>query len=185
MKKVQPIRNIQKIEEIKTYLLTYKSYRDYFMFVFGINSGLRISDILKLKVSDIHKKEYVKVKEQKTGKLRDVKIMDSLQQELELYIKTMKLKPSDYLFRNSRDPSKPISRIQAHRILKAAAEHVQLDEISTHTLRKTMGYHFYQRTKDIAMLMKIFNHSSESITLDYLCIDRDNLESAYDKFGGL
>jgi integrase len=57
-----------------------------------------------------------------------------------------------------------------------------LDEIGTHTLRKTFGYHFYQQTKDVAMLQEIFNHSSPAITLKYIGVNQDSMDRAMTKF---
>jgi integrase len=56
----------------------------------------------------------------------------------------------------------------AYKILRKVAERFHLEEVGTHTLRKTFGYHFYQQTKDVAMLQEIFNHSSPAITLKYI-----------------
>lgn len=70
MKYVQPIRDKNKIEEIKTYLKENGS-RDLLLFTMGINTGLRISDLLKLKVVDVKGKSHVEIKEQKPGKLND------------------------------------------------------------------------------------------------------------------
>jgi integrase len=181
MKTVQPIRSYAKIEELKTELLR-NSYRDYFLFVFGLNSGLRISDILPLKVKDVKNKNFLLARETKTGKDRRIPMLPNLKVEIEKYIAGMK--QEDYLFRSLRT-RKPITRIQAYRILKTAAEKVGLEEIGTHTMRKTFGYHFYQQQKDVAMLQKIFNHSSPSITLRYIGIDEDMINEAFMKFGGL
>ena len=65
MKFVEPIRDKRKIELVKV-ILKKNDFRDYMLFLMGINSGLRISDILKLKVSDVRGKQYIEVKEQKT-----------------------------------------------------------------------------------------------------------------------
>ena len=70
----------------------------------------------------------------------------------------------------------------AYRILNQAARQVGLSDIGTHTLRKTFGYHFYQRTKDVALLQKVFNHSSPSITLRYIGIDQDVIDKAIEGF---
>ncbi len=74
---------------------------------------------------------------------------------------------AEYLFGRKRI-NKPISRSMAFKILRAAAEHVGLDEIGTHMLRKTFGYHFYKQTKDVAMLQEIFNHSTSGQPSDTL-----------------
>jgi integrase len=70
----------------------------------------------------------------------------------------------------------------AYKILRKVAERFHLDEIGTHTLRKTFGYHFYQQTKDVAMLQEIFNHSSPAITLKYIGVNQDSMDRAMTKF---
>lgn len=180
MNHVQPIRDRSKIEEIKN-ILKRKSYRDYFLFTFGINSGLRISDILNLKVKDVKGQSHITLKEKKTGKLKRHKINNLLQYEIAEYIK--RKDENDYLFpsRNGQG-NKPITRVRAYMILNEAARKAGISEIGTHTLRKTMGYHFYQKTKDVALLQEIFNHSAPSITLRYIGINQDIIDSALDDF---
>ena len=75
-----------------------------------------------------------------------------------------------------------IGRVQAYRILNKAAAEVGLIEIGTHTLRKTFGYHFYKRYKDVALLQEIFNHSAPSITLRYIGINQDIIDEAVGGF---
>nr|WGD88771.1 site-specific integrase [Bacillus subtilis] len=178
---VQPIRSLEKIQEVKQYLLN-KNKRDYFLFIFGINSALRISDILPPQVKDVQNKDHLWATESKTKKKRKILILESLKQEIYEYTKDMK--ENEYLFKSVRT-RKPISRIQAYRILREAGAACGLEEIGTHTLRKTFGYHFYQRTKDIAELQRILNHSSPSITMRYIGIDEDTTRAAYKVFGGL
>ncbi|MFW6238815.1 MAG: tyrosine-type recombinase/integrase, partial [Halanaerobiales bacterium] len=75
----------------------------------------------------------------------------------------------DYLFQSRKGKNQPISRVQAYRVLKKIGKRAGLNiKIGTHTLRKTYGYHHYQKYKDIAQLQAIFNHSSPDITLDYI-----------------
>ena len=81
--------------------------------------------------------------------------------------------PNEWLF-NSKKYNHPITRVQAYRIIVNACKQAGiLDNIGTHTLRKTFGYHFYKATKDIALLQYIFNHSSPAITLRYIGINQD------------
>jgi integrase len=175
---VQPIRSLEKIEEIKQ-LLKAQSKRDYFLFVMGINCGLRISDMLQLKVKDVLGKDYIRITEDKTDKPKRFKINAYLQNEIAMY--TAGMSSDDYLF-PSRKGNKPITRIQAYRILNTVAEKVGLEEIGTHTLRKTFGYHFYKKTKDVAMLQDIFNHSAPSVTKRYIGISQDEIDQAIDDF---
>jgi integrase len=178
MRTVQPIRDIEKIAAMKAELLK-TGRRNWFLFVLGINTGLRISDILKLKVKDVKGKSHLVIYEQKTGKYKRFKINRELQQHILSY--TANMDDEDYLFRSLRSPL-PIKRVQAYRILNRAAKKVGISEIGTHTLRKTFGYHFYQRTKDVALLQEIFNHSSPSVTLRYIGINQDIIDKAIDDF---
>jgi integrase len=179
MNLVQPIRDKEKISEIKD-ILKRQSLRDWFMFVAGINTGLRISDLLTLKVSDVKGKTHIIIKEKKTDKIKRFKILRPLVEAVEYYTKGMDL--DDWLF-PSRKGDKPITRVQAHRILNKVSETVGLEEIGCHTLRKTFGYHFYQQKKDVALLQEIFNHSAPSITLRYIGINQDVIDNALDDFG--
>jgi len=179
MEFVQPIREKSKIDEMKRELLK-NGTRDYMLFIFGINTGLRISDILNLKVDDVRDREHLLLKEQKTDKTKRIKINQALKQELDDYIKDMD--NNQYLFISRNGENKPISRIQAYRILNNAADKIGIEEIGTHTLRKTFGYHFYQKTKDVALLQELFNHSAPSVTLRYIGINQDMMDKSIDDF---
>lgn len=180
MKTVQPIRDKAKIEEIKS-LLMKQSYRDYFMFMMGLNSGLRISDLLKLKVSDVRDKSHITITEEKTEKTKRFSINNALRGIIDEYIKGMK--DDEWLFPSQKgNGKKNIDRVQAYRILNNVATKVGLDEIGTHTMRKTFGYHLYQKTKDVALLQEIFNHSAPSITLRYIGINQDVMDQALEDF---
>lgn len=179
MELVQPIRDKEKLEEIKN-LLKRKSLRDWFLFVMGLNSGLRISDLLPLKVKDVRDRSHISIVEEKTEKSKQFKINETMRRAVEEYTKGMD--DEAYLF-PSRKGDKHITRIQAYRILNDAARKVGLEEIGTHTLRKTFGYHFYKQYKDVALLQKLFNHSAPSVTLRYIGIEQDELDNAIDDFG--
>lgn len=184
MKIVQPIRDKNKINEMKIELKKRGS-RNYLLFVAGINTGLRISDIIKLKVLDVLNddrtvKSHICINEQKTNKRKRFKINGTLEREFLEYTKNMNMQ--DYLFNSRKGKNEHITRIQAYRLLNTVAKKIGLEEIGTHTLRKTFGYWFYKKTKDIAMLQKLFNHSSPSITLAYIGIEQDEIDEAYDDF---
>ena len=179
MKTVQPIREREKIEEIKAVLIK-QGLRNYMLFVLGINTGLRIGDILRLKVKHVKDKTHIDITEQKNGKAKRFKLNDSLKEEIDKYIKNMD--DEDYLFQSQKGKNKSITRVQAYRVLNHAAKKIGLTEIGTHTLRKTFGYHFYQKTKDVALLQQVFNHSAPSVTLRYVGIDQDSIDKAIDDF---
>lgn len=97
MQFVQPIRSKQKIEEIKA-VLKENGTRDLLLFSMGINTGLRISDLLKLKVVDVKGKTHVEIKEQKTGKIKRFPILGGLQSLIDEYIRNKDC--SEYLFKS-------------------------------------------------------------------------------------
>ncbi|MGP7815549.1 tyrosine-type recombinase/integrase [Niallia sp. 01092] len=173
-KNVQPLRTREEIEEMKWSLRRHCSERDHFMFVFGINTGLRISDIVPLKVKDVKNKQHVIKKETKTKKIKRFYLNNTLREEIATYIQGMD--DEDYLF-PSRKGDKNISTTQAYRSLVKAAKMIDRDDIGTHTMRKTFGYHHYQRNKDVATLQTLFNHSAPSITLGYIGITDDEVEA--------
>lgn len=175
---VQPIRDPEKINEMKAYLKS-KNERNYILFVLGISTGLRISDILQLRKEDLLN-THVSIKETKTKKHKRIRIPPYIRKELMEYVK--KLNDGDFVVKSRQGDNKAIDRSVAYRILRSAAEQVNLKEIGTHTLRKTFGYHFYQQTKDVAMLQEMFNHSSQDITLRYIGINQDSMDKAMEKF---
>jgi integrase len=178
MKFVEPIRKLEDLEELKSYLRK-SNERDYMMFICGIYSTLRISDILPLKKKDFEGKRLL-ILEMKTGKNKEIFINPKLRRELKPYL--LKLKDDDYLFKSKKGHNKPITRTTAYRILRAAAEECGIDRIGTHSMRKTFGYHFYQSTKNTALLQTLYNHSSEAITLRYIGVNQDMLDKALKNF---
>ncbi|MEB8717514.1 tyrosine-type recombinase/integrase, partial [Bacillus cereus] len=150
---VQPIRDSEQIQQIKEYLKE-KNARNYILFVMGINTGLRISDILKLKVGDL-KGSHISMREMKTGKQKRIQITAALKRELRWFNENRE--DDEYLLKSRQGKNRPIGRSMAYKILSGAAAEFGLDEIGTHTLRKTYGYHMYMQTKNIALLMEIFN----------------------------
>lgn len=183
-KNVQPLRTTKEVEDMKWALGRSCSERDKFMFTFGINIGLRVSDIVPLKVKDVLNKTHILVREKKTertksqNKVNRFMIPVKLRKEIEDYTRNMD--PEDYLF-----PSKKgghISPTQAYRSLAKAAETLGREDIGTHTMRKTFGYFYYRKTKDLAFLQEIFNHSSPKITKRYIGITREEIDESLEDF---
>ena len=180
MEFVQPIRSKEKIEEIKS-VLKENGTRDLLLFSMGINTGLRISDLLKLKGIDVRGKSHVEIKEQKTGKVKRFPILGNLQSMLEEYTRNKDL--SEYLFKSRNGENKPITRVQAYMILNKACRKCGIqDRIGMHSLRKTFSYHHYKQFHDVAILQYLLNHSSPSITLRYIGITDDNVEKTLQQF---
>lgn len=181
MNTVQPIRNEKDIDHMRKSL--YAINPKYgIMFSIGVNTGLRISDILALTIGDIRNKDHVTITEEKTDKTKRFLINKPLQKEINAYIKKTGLQDDSPVIPSKKNPHKPVTRIQAYRVLNDAAEQCGLEEVGTHTLRKTFGYHFYKRTKNVALLMDIFNHSAPSITLRYIGINDKEKDEALEHF---
>lgn len=166
---VEPIRDLEKIEAIHQDLYE-QNPRDALMFSFGIYTGLRISDILKFKVKDALKPAY-NIREKKTNKQKSYEFNKRLKREIEEYVKGKD--ENKYLFKSRTGKNQPVTRQRAYQILKTVCANNDVYNVGTHTLRKTFGYHLYKKTKDIALLMEIYNHSSPDITLRYIGITQE------------
>lgn len=182
MATVQPIKDIEKIECFKVESMR-QSYRDYMIVLFGFNTGLRIGDILPLKVSDVRDRTHITLTEQKTRKSKRISIL-SIRTEIDKYIKGME--DNDYLFPsrqvNSKGEKVNITVTQAYRALKKIADKCGIEDFGTHSLRKSFGYHYYQKTNDLVMLAEIFNHSSLAITRRYIGITQEDIDNSLNGF---
>jgi integrase len=177
MKYVEPIRNKKWLDEFTGYFKNH-SQRDYVLFMTGIHTGLRISDILLLRVRDVEG-THLMIEEQKTGKYKRILITPTLRKVYKEYCENMKR--TDYLFKSRHKTKsgkqKPIDRTTAYKILKHAADELGYDEpFGTHSLRKTFGYTFYQKYRDVGSLQKLFNHDSQTTTLYYIGVAQDDLD---------
>lgn len=175
---VEPIRNKKDIKKIEKFL-SKQSERNLLLFVLGINSGLRISDILSLNVDNVKNKDFIQIIEKKTGKFKKFPINSKLKPMIKKYTKDKKLEEPLFTSRfNNR-----MERTSAYRIINKACKAIGLEEqIGTHTLRKTFGYHHYKLFKDVVILQKIFNHSSPYITLRYIGIEQEEIYKSYANF---
>ena len=132
MNKVQPIRDKQLVKDIYQYLLEQNS-RDAVIYAVGIYTGLRISDILNLRVRDVRAKENITLHERKTGKEKFIPINRFLKKILNQFIDGRR--DYEYLFLSPKPPNRPISRQQVYNVLSKAAEHFGIEErIGTHII---------------------------------------------------
>lgn len=186
MNTVSPIRDKKMIDLMKVYLKSHNT-RDYLMFMIGISSALRISDILKLKVSDVwdgkKPKEFIVLHEQKTNKYKKFPITKNLEKAVKEYLNSYDYDMNDYLIQSRKTKngeSKPITRQHAALVLSEAGDAIGLKEpISTHSMRKTWGYWAYKNGVSLALIMEALNHSSIANTKKYLGITQDDLNDVY------
>ena len=179
MNTVEPIRDLSKVVAIKR-MLKRKSPRDYLLFTLGINTALRISDILRLKVSDIMDengqiKDFLYVRQKKTNKEARIKINESLKEAIEFYLDQAHPQSSQYLF-TSRT-GKPLDRTHVWRMVNHWARAVGItDPVGCHTLRKTWGYWARKRGVPLELIQAKFGHSSPAVTRRYIGITADEIE---------
>jgi len=194
-----PIKSIEDIERISTYLVTNKRYRDNMLFVVGINLGLRASDLVTLRFCHLIDEHFsfrdrFPILEKKTKNTRSVRknryltINEAVMDAVELYLQYNDCKLDDYMFRSESNrggsTNEPLRVYSVERILKGVAAELQINcHVSTHTLRKTFGYHQMVMSgndpRKLLLLQKIYGHSSAAQTLDYIGITSEEIDEAY------
>lgn len=172
-----PIRDIETLRNMKTYLHR-KNVRDYLLLNVMLNTGLRISDTLALKVRDVRNKERLSITIQKTGLRYDQRLNGRLRSELDFY--TASFRPDDYVFQSQKGGQ--LSRSQAHRILSQAGKHVGIERVSSHSIRKSYAYHNYQQNHDIAALMQILGHKTPAVTMRYIGLSTSDIDTNIENF---
>ena len=183
MAKAQPIRDKTKVQELIRILekdTTRTGKQKYLLFMTGIYTGRRISDIVRLRVGDVRGRESIVIVEKKTQKETEIFLPDKLQQAYKALL--MNMGDDEYIFKSDE---KPITTRTAYNYMKDIEKAGRFNgtdvHVSTHTMRKTFGYHYYKMTKDIATLMGLFNHSSAATTLIYIGIASDEKKAAAKK----
>lgn len=195
-----PIKSVDDINSVCKYLIDSQRWRDYMLFVVGINFGLRVSDLRSLRFSHLIDENFsfrdtFAVFEQKTRntrkrkKNRYITINKAVIDAVTLYLEhTPSVCLSDYMFRsmsnNSKSENRPMSARSIDRTLKDIAEKVGLTmKVSTHTLRKTFCYHQMlvsgNDSRKLLLLQKMMGHSSVAQTLDYIGITQEEIHDAY------
>ena len=187
MQKTQPIKNKRDIKRLKQYYLDRHQVRNYTLFTLGVNTSLRIGDLLALTWGDVYNFEcrkfrsHIALTEQKTGKCNQIALnreaVNALRQLMELQFN---IGPNRYIFQSREGQNRHIDRTQAFHIIKDAAADLQIaGTISCHSLRKTFGYHAWKDGVPPALIMSIYNHSSIEITKRYLSIDQDDKDKVF------
>ena len=198
--KAEPIKSLDEIMMISEYLISKERYRDNMLFIVGINFGLRVSDLRLLRFcsiinDDLTFKDKFPVLEKKTKNTRKVKknrwitINDAVIDAVTIYLEhTDGVSLSDYMFKSESNHGSnintPIHRNSIDRILKEAVDALGIQtKVSTHTLRKTFGFHQMMMCNNdprkLLVLSKMFGHSSTAVTLEYIGITGDEIADAY------
>lgn len=149
------------------------------MFLLGINTGLRCSDIVRLKIGTLRHSKRPEITEKKTGKKMTL-FLDNVQDIVIEY--TDGKDDDDWAFPSSYDSSKYISVQNVYKLFKRIDEQLGRIGLTTHTMRRTFGLWYYRKTKNIYYLMELFNHSSQAITMRYIGLTEDELGDSLEGF---
>jgi integrase len=178
--KVEPIKDLKDVRLIKKMLADRP--RDLAIFVVGCNTNLRASDLLGLRIGQVRELapgSTIEIREKKTKKPRNVTLNGMAIAAIESLLADHKGDDGEHLFVGQRGP---LTVSTVNNMVKAWCREINLKgNYGSHTLRKTWGYH--QRVTfgvDLPRLMVCFNHSSQRQTLDYLCIQPEEIKDVYE-----
>nr|WP_320192693.1 tyrosine-type recombinase/integrase [uncultured Desulfobacter sp.] len=179
---VEPIRKQKDIKLIKKIL--HDSPRNLCLFTLGINTNLRASDLLRIKVEQVRHlqpEEEITLKEKKTKKQRRINLNRACIESIRNLLESINYENDDFLFLSNRKDKKALTVSSLSTLVKKWCKDINLKgNYASHTLRKTWGYH--QRVTfgvGIPELMVCFNHTSQRQTLDYLCVQPEEIKSIY------
>lgn len=198
----EPLKEQSDIEAMIAYYRQKGQWRNYLLFVCGINFGLRASDLLRLRWGDLIDENLrwrpeIVILERKTATTRKrrqnrhIAINQAVRDAAEEYLEYMDargyvISRDQYMFRSDRamrdGDNVPIHRNNLEDLLKKAARETGIADrvhVSTHTLRKTFCWWQIKNGTDIKMLQKILEHSSEMQTLTYAGFTADIIKDAY------
>lgn len=183
MATTEPIRSKKYVKQLAAYYQHAGNYRNYLLVVMGLHTALRISDLLRLQWDNVYdfKKHEIRrdicLTEQKTGKSKKIALNKHIVRALKQYAPEA-AKSGHYLIEN-KNTGKAISRVQAYRIIRAAADALELGRVSCHSLRKTFGYHAWKTGVSPVIIMDIYNHNSLAVTRRYLGVTQDEKNEVY------
>lgn len=184
----QPIRTENEIEDLKNYFLKKGEMRNYTMVTMGLNTALRISDLLELSWKDVWNfskcrfRKHLILTEQKTGKNQIIYMNQTCLDTLQNFKDELpvEIEPDMYIFRSRNGNNQHIGRNRAYMLIKNAWKELGYEgNISCHSLRKSFGYHAWKNGVSPAVIMSIYNHSSMDITMRYLSIDQSERDIVY------
>jgi integrase len=184
MAATEPIRDRQQVKQLTEYYLGKEQIRNHVLIIMGVYTALRVSDLLRLRWNDVYDfrrrrvRDRIQLTEQKTGKSKIIALNRDAVSALSQYAAQKDIHPDMFIMENPRT-HKAISRVQAFRIIRAAASDLNIGRVSCHSLRKTFGYHAWKNGVALAVIMEIFNHSSYAVTRRYLGITQDDKNEAY------
>lgn len=147
---------------------------------FGVNTALRISDLLSLTYDDVRGGNLV-IKESKTGKTRDIDLNTAAKAIVERRRAAHPTHTFLFEVESNRSKGKAVSRIAVANAFKAVGEEMSL-QLGTHSMRKTRGWLMYNGGASIELICKVLNHSSPAVTMAYIGITQAEVDATYHQF---
>lgn len=194
---VKPIKDSWVLKSVEDALLNDfdTGRRNYTIFQTGKATLLRVSDVLRLKKTDVFDqrgrvKRNAYTIDKKTKK-HNVLYLKPVQKDLEDYYDWLEdyqqenpnqsVFFSPWLFPSFTHPEKHIDERRYYMIMHKVGQKLHINYLGTHTMRKTGAYRVYEQSHhNIALVMKLLNHSSEQMTLAYLGLDQESREHILD-----
>ena len=189
---VLPIKDSNVLKEVQDTLLhNFKAgRRNYTIFQVGKATLLRVSDVLRLKQTDVFDdygaiRQHAFIKDKKTGKPNTL-YLRPVMNDLAIYQQWLNRNryegKTEWLFPSTTRPDKHIDERQFYNVMHRVGDLLDINYLGTHTMRKTGAYRVYvQSNYNIGLVMRLLNHSSEAMTLAYLGLDQVSREQMLDK----
>lgn len=190
----EPIKDEEDVRRVCRYFADSGNNLMLTLFVLGVNTAYRISDILSLRWEEVAESEgtvsetseakrFIRP-EKKTDKRRLVYLNDTVQAALANWHAECGDCAAGYVFASPRKPDAPVTRQYVDRQLKQAVADLGIAaHAGTHLMRKTFAYHHILQAKDrsraLEQLMLLLNHSNIMTTLRYAGITKDEIAEAY------
>lgn len=187
MNKVEPIKDGEKLKWIQEDLGSRTDRHDermFLLFELGIHTGLRISDLIRLRVENVNGESICAI-EKKTRKETRIPLNATIRAIIQ--DRTREMDEKALLFPSIRQDGdgnpRPITTRSAYNDMRIIARRYGLrGKIGCHTLRKTFGYWHYRQNKDLELLRQWFNHASTSVTLRYIGMDDETKRKSVEGF---
>lgn len=182
----------RQVEMLREFLDNGGKIKELALFSFGIDSMLRASDLLKIKVEDIldfkgKVKTQINLKQQKTKQSHTVRISKTTAEAVERLIKSEKKYEDDWLFtaiRFGKQKRVPLSYEKYVAIVKEWCKYLHLDprDYSTHSIRRTRAAIVYKATGNIEAVRQLLGQKSVTSTSAYLNLSQQQALDLYDEF---
>jgi len=195
---MEPIRSEKTVKRLIEYILKYGFKRDAILVLFGLNTLLRISDMLDITYEQIFDesgniREYFDIIEKKSlrkaqnptkrpkVKVRRIKIPAEFGKELKRYAEDLEMVSGDYFFYSTEDPTKAMHRKTSWRRLRNYGKKTGIALLGCHGIRKTGGYLMWKKGIPIRTISELYGHTNVSQTMQYISLNQDICDEAVKK----